>query len=345
MELHKRLGDSEKHSVVNQSILEKLINQLRDYEDETELLRAASHIPQELVNYDSLAIVTIAKGGIGRGEHYSNSTNREKNHRLLDLVCRHKKIICANRSIQVSPGEGQNQNSFLSVPFNVLGLEAGSFNLLSIPGDSFTASQIQAIEEISAVVSRELERIRLRDRYFAENHSQGATSWKHFQLQANIALEETFRNKIPASLVKIEFRNIDDVEKHLGTHSTLVLLEKVTRLIEQVKRQHAIACRLYSNRILVLTAKSDVADFINRFRKLTQKISWSDLGLDGSNQQRNNCCLPGNMLLEGVIISSAHSPADGKTLSELCAKLNHWTTDINPNQENTEDNINARVWS
>ncbi len=201
-----------------------MFDRLNAYEDEGSLLHAVAEIPSEVVKRDAFVVVTTADWGVGPGKFYSSVSENRIGHRLLDMVCRHKKIISPDRSVHALPVDDIKQRSFLSIPIHVLGREAGSLNLLSRPREAFTASQIAALEAIAKVVGRQLERLRLREKYAATPEGQGLLSWKHFSVHAKNLFADAEAQKAPLTLLRLNFSNLVSIEEYIGTEGAASLM-------------------------------------------------------------------------------------------------------------------------
>jgi len=130
LKLYQQIEEAPGTSKVSRPLLDTLLDNLRNCKSEKELMTLASDLPQNLISRDALAIVTEAEQGIGSARYYSVD-DQQKEHRLLDLVSKHKKVLFKDRSVHAMPADDMKQRSFLSIPFNALGKEAGAFNLLS----------------------------------------------------------------------------------------------------------------------------------------------------------------------------------------------------------------------
>lgn len=297
-------------------LLDQIIERLRQYEDEAALLNAVAELPVELVKRDALVVVTTAEWGVGQGKFYSTSTEARVGHRLLEMVCKHKKIICAERSVHALPVDDIKQRSFLSIPFHVLGHEAGSFNLLSRPHEAFNASQIAAMERIAKVVGRELERIRLREKHGGSYASGTLLSWKHFSVNAKTVLAEAKAQRTPMSFLRLNFRNLLEIEEFAGVEATVLLLGQLVRLVEQTVRPPALACTVYGSQIMILSESSEAERLVLRLRRLIERINTSDY----IKEMRNSGVKLGALLNRGLEVVSVRFPADGASVAELAAK-------------------------
>jgi len=250
IELHQRIDNLPNTLRVNFSDLDQTLETLRACKKEEDLMEKAAHLPRDIIDYESIVIVSSSANGIGDGRYFS-STNNQTEHRLLELVCKQKKIICSDRSVHALPTDDLKQRSFLSIPFKSLDREAGSINLLSQPQQGFDASEISAAEKIAAVLGAELERIRLRQFAKWKTEPAGFFRWEDFRLIANSQIKKTYENNQSLSLARISFNNLGNVEIKAGSTGTLETLKKIERLLEQIKKDHNPATKIHSSSFLV----------------------------------------------------------------------------------------------
>src|SRR5262249_48378202 len=136
--IHTELGTSgEAHTPHDEEVLRLTLDNIRAQTSEQTLFSAACDLPEELVRREALVVLALNEGGVGEGVFYSKASQTSSGNRLLDIVCKHKRIICGDRSVHALPTDDSKQRSFLSVPFHVLDKEAGSFNILSVPQTPF----------------------------------------------------------------------------------------------------------------------------------------------------------------------------------------------------------------
>jgi len=259
-------------------------------------------------------------GAINQGAGSKNlAPSADLGQRLLDLVYRQKKILCGERTVHALPTEDK-QRSFLSVPFQVLGQEAGSINLLSKPLQSFELSHILALEELVQEISRELERIRLRQRFASSVETTDILSWQQFSLKAPILLDENRQQRIAMTLLRFTLKNLLEIENQLGVAGTAQVLQKVMRLIEQVKRSPAVACYLYGFQILVLMETNEVERTIRRLKNLIERMTVDDLAIEARSSVSQGGKNLGRLILQGLEINSASYPKDGEKIDDLVTK-------------------------
>lgn len=299
-----------------EDILTKTLENLWDIDDEPGLLKFSANLPRELVKRDALVVMTTAEGGVGEGNFYSSSTESRIEHRLLELVCKHKKVICGRRSVHALPVDDIKQRSFLSVPFHALGREAGSLNLLSKPYDAFSAGEIGALERIAKVVGQCLERIRLRDSLASSSETTGLLSWKHFILQGKLQLADAKTRRTPMSLIRLSLKNTMEIEKFAGPEIAASLMARMMRLVDQVARPPSISCYLYGFQILILSETSEADKIVMRFRRLVERISSTDFIKDTGQPSVKL----GTLISQGLEVTSASCPRNGSTINELAAK-------------------------
>jgi GAF domain-containing protein len=323
----------------DENLLDAVIEGFREHEDESGLLNAVAELPPELVKRDALVVVTTAEWGVGQGKFYSTSTEARVGHRLLEMVCKHKKIICAERSVHALPVDDIKQRSFLSIPFHVLGREAGSFNLLSRPHEAFNASQIAAMEKIAKVVGHELERIRLREKHSGSYGNGTLLSWKHFSINAKALLAEAKAQRASMSFLRLNFKNLMEIEEFAGVEATVSLLNQLVRLVEQTVRPPALACTVYGSQIVILSESSEAERLVLRLRRLIERINTSDY----IKELRNSGVKLGSLLNRGLEVASVRYPIDGTSVTELAAK-SRATLETSTDKQVVGEIANAGNW-
>lgn len=347
--------------------LESFIEHLRGVSSERELLAEAAEIPAAVVDRDALVVITIADGQTPASAFYSTANQVRVGHRLLELVCRHKRIICSERTVQTSgtSTDGDKERSFLSIPFHVGKKEAGSINLLSSVFESFSASEIAALERVAKVIGKELELFRLREKLSSPDLSEGLMSWEHFvetskQLLSNTSNLKRGDSKRGASLIRIVPDNIGELEDFLGVEGTRVALAKLARLVEQVKGSNAIAAQLYGQEFLILAERGEGERILSRFERLLERlaiedgVSSSGIGVGSSSVKSANSFSPSrtyspshtglskaapvkvtSLISRGLSKALVSTPHDGETLEELLSKTNRLLDEereVNPSE-------------
>lgn len=337
--LNHRLEEQKQEPAFNHSKLQEVLDKLRNCDTEDELLSLVAKIPADLIERDALVVMSTAQGGVGKGVFYSVSPHSGIEHRLLELVCRHKKVLCAERSVHALPSNDMQQRSFLSIPFHAMGREAGSLNLLSKPHQSFSGALISTLESIATVVGRELERVRLRERFVSSAETNGILSWNNFAIRANALLGDAKSNRVPLSLVRFSINNLQEIEDLAGVEVALGVTQKVMRLVEQVKRASAIACYLYGSQILLLTESAQAERTVVRLEGLIKRLTSGDISARAAQVPRL-----GSIIAEGVTAVIAESPRDGETLAELTSKTAR-NLELQLRHKSTEARAHAGNWS
>ena len=305
----------------NPDIMMEFIEDLRRQRREEDLFNLASRIPKEIATYEALVVVNTSERGVGIGGFYSVSNDEQLNHKLLESICRHKKVLCSQKNVLIlSQNDKDSQMAFLSIPFHAMDKEAGSLNLTSPKGDEFSENEIAGLEAIARVIGQVLENIRLKERLIGHNNFP-TLSWKIFFAQTELLLQQRQKTKQHLSLMRIEFNNLGYIEAEFGILPTLSLLEKAARLAEQVKRQNSVICRIYESKLYVLTDASEVPSFANRFCKMVEKLYLTD---KTSAVTKPQC----DMLLNGLSILSATAPVDGNSLEELISKIHSLSNEL-----------------
>ena len=314
LELHRKIPSASSNETSDRGELQCCIDRIREQPSEQHLFNLACDLPDTIVNRDALVVLALNEGGVGEGVFYSKANQSNTGNRLLDIVCKHKRIICGDRSVHALPTDDAKKRSFLSIPFHVLGKEAGSFNLLSLPNTPFEPAELTALEEIAKVFGRELERVRLIANVSLQSNQLGIASWDNFVIQAKLILREARNRKLSVSLLRLRFDLVREIETLAGISPAQRFLEHAIRLVHQVKRNDAIACAVYGPEIFILTASSEVDNTARRFLTLLEKAAPTTI------ETPNAAINWGKLIHEGVAIRVAHFPEDGTTITELAAK-------------------------
>ncbi len=304
-----------KTRVVSNDSIDLALNTLRQFSSEDALLSAAAKLPADLISRDALVVMTTQEGGVGAGKFYTSSAEERIGHRLLDLVCRHKKILCKERSVHALPVDDIKHRSFLSIPFHVLEKEAGSLNLLSQPSQDFSTTEIIALEKVAVVLGRELEHIRLRETAARQTDLNGHLSWKHFLIRGKVRLAEAEQRGLNLRLYRLEFSNLNEVEEYGGVDVASAALNKILRLVDQIARPPAISCCVYGTAIVILCEQNEGERIMHRLQRLIERIGINDFLPD----ERNPSIKIGDLLLKGLKIGAANFPEDVNTIPLLCA--------------------------
>jgi len=294
-------GTTPGEKVVSKTLLETILETLRAQEDERALLSAASDLPTDLIERESLVVLCLSENGTGESTFFTKTPENKSNNRLLELVCRHKRLISRERSVQSINGDNLGR-SFLSVPFRVLGHEAGSLNLLSKPGESFSFDQIQSLEKVATVIGHELERIRLAS---ICSRQTSIVDWKSFELRANLAL----KSREPLALLRFTITNLEDLEANFGAQVVIGLVQKFGRLLEQLRGTEGLLCALHGNHYLLLTREDEKGRIVKRTEALLQKLSEQGVSMEALR-----------MFSGGLSISAATPGAGTHEINALAKK-------------------------
>ncbi|MDD2943475.1 MAG: GAF domain-containing protein [bacterium] len=324
IEMEEALQTKKTLRQLDENLLRDIKDAMRQQETEQALLEFSAKLPQELVRRDSLIVITTAESGVGEGQYFTIEAEGHLEHRLLDLVYKHKKVICGERTVHVLPTNNITERSFLSVPFHVLGKEAGSFNLLNKPQASFEASEIAALESIARTLGRELEHIRLRDRMSDSEEREAQLSWKHFSALSRSYMEEAREAKISVSALRVQFSNLGEIEARLGINASVELDRKVRRLISQVKGHGAIACSIFGSQHLVFLHSHEVDRVAMRLQTMIKRIKPAELCHISTVSSTELT----DLLISGMKISVADSSSASATPEELIAATNSSTPEV-----------------
>ena len=311
-ELRKPRGNEvlEKKSV---SALDTLLETLRSKKHEQALLQAACDISEEIISRDAFAIVSVPDGGIGEGSLYTLDKVSHVQHRLFDLVQKHKKVICRDRSVHVLPSNELADRSFLSVPFCILDEEAGSFNFLARSGQAFNAKEISAIEAVASVVGERLEHIRLREQTNAEQSFSRALSSRMFLTRARTLIGNKGTNSTALSVVRIFVEDVYELEKHFGFQQVCSAMDRLSRLIEQSIGREAICCRSYDCSYVILLPKQSVNRVLVRIKNLCKK-TFSEIDTEKTSYSEADF---GQMLADKLRFSSVGQAENADDVEDL----------------------------
>lgn len=113
------------------------------------------------------------------------------------------------------------------------------------------------------------------------------------------------------------------------------VLQKLLRLVDQVKHRTSIACHVYGFHLLLLTDTDEAQRTTNRFCKLVERLSFGDKVSPGLRLNER--------LFKSLKIVSAATPHDGDTLEELAAKTLRLLE--GPVEKKLEVTANVRNWA
>ena len=285
-----------------------VLDKLRSMQTEQDLLSFAAALPQEVVERDALVSVTTAEGGVGAGRFYPASVPNEIQHRLIQTVCSRKKVINGNRSVHALPVDDLKQRSFLSIPFRVLGTEAGSLNLLSRPREAFDSTTIRALEKIADVVGSQLEAIRLRERAMTNTDADSMLTWKQFVVKAQSRFAEARKSTNQLAALRLSFQGLGAVERLAGIDVAAEISARLARLLAQTVRSPAMSCVLYGTEFFVLCESAEAESLLARFDRLLARVC---------NEDFKDKPEIGSVLRHSLLVSSALFPNDGSSVVEL----------------------------
>ncbi len=330
--LHRQLSRYDRSYRVsgNSELMSGFLEHLRGQRSEQDLLLQAAEVPPAVVERDALVVITVADGVSPPSAFYSSTNQVRVGHRLLELVCRHKRVLCADRSVQTTGSSaGITDRSFLSIPFHIRKREAGSINLLSRATETFTTAEIAALEGVAKVVGKELELFRLRSRLTTPESVSGLMSWDQFSSAAKVMLEHSAEHKHACALIRLVPENLGELEDFLGVAGTRKALEKLSRLVEQVNGSAGVAGMLYGHEIFVLSERKEGERILGRLQRLLERFSLDDgpaaVGTAApvsSLGSRNSAVKISNLINRGLAKVIVSTPKDGDTLDELVAKSN-----------------------
>ncbi len=372
----------------------KFLDHLRSQPSEARLLAEAANLPQDFVERDALVIVSVppsewkpatgtsalssgnsiggnsssahsGMGNVGAGVFPSPTNQPRVSNRLMELVCRHKRVLCGDRNVQALTQEEKLQRSFLSIPFRVTNREAGSLNLLSPAFGSFTANEIGILERVAEVLGRELELHRLRERHVSVQESAGLLPWRVFSQQASHRFQINQQKKVPSSLIRVRIACLPMLEDCLGVEAAHEAYHQLLRLVEQVKGSGNLGCYLVGTDCLLFVDGLETERMLTRFKHLLSRleIGKTDASAQsvkgakvntvnsvfGNSVSGNSVSMTklGEELKRGIFVASVSSPRDGETFDVLVGKslrMMERTFGAVEKKANGEDFSNAVCW-
>ena len=320
-----------------QEELGKFLEYLRNIPGEENLLNEAATLSQDLVERDALVIITSAQGISNEGLSFTNAsfpgnaparrslgagifaspTNQPRvSNRLMELVCRHKRVLCGERNVHALTNEEKLQRSFISIPFRVMNREAGSINVLSPAFGSFSANEVSVLEKLAETLGREVELRRLRERCVSIQESTGLLPWKTFAAQAQARISENLAARRPCHLLRVRIAHLPLIEDRLGTERAQDLYQQILRLIDQVKGSGNIGAYLAGTDCLALLEGADAERIVQRLRLLLER-------LEVPGKVGGSALVSGKFsdeLKKGFFTALVAAPKDGETLEQLASK-------------------------
>ena len=319
------------HSSSNSSLaaqyeleVKSFIASLDDCRTESELFARVLKLPHEIAPRDALVVVTAADSIGGEPRTLSApGNNLARAHRLLELVCRHRPVICPDRPVQVENKEGGAGCTFLSVPFKVLHTEAGSINLLSQPGLPFSGQHTAALEHICRAVGRQVEALRLKARVAKPDELDGVLTWENFRARAAAAFSGSRSSRSALTIWRLDLSDTSELEALFD----LTLVDNVRTKVLRALVQSVSSCGFVGvaagNQALVVCESKKLERSRLCFHKLMEQYCIDDNRRDNINGR--SLSLNGkvtskplhSLVLAGIRENIVSPPKDGDSFEEL----------------------------
>ena len=315
-ELFNRAGNFQQSKVVEvqQERLNTYLDTLRNCTEEDELLKKVQNLPQDIVESDAVVVAVSSERGMGHASFYPATPSNDVEHRLTQIVCKHKKLRTHTKSVHSLPLDDSQQRSFLSIPIRMLDTEIGSLNLLSQPHAAFTSETIGTLETLTKEIGSMLERVRLRRQALSQNSSSSLLSWTLFKERAEANLQEASRERRSLELLRISFGDLAKVlEQEAGIEVSLASTKRLARLIEQVAVPNALCGKLYGQEYLLLTNAKESSGLVSRLQRLLARLSYADVTRAPLKTSTNL----GELLTKNMRVSASAYPKDAKNISAL----------------------------
>ena len=314
LELHSKVSPEVKAKISEKS-KDSIIEELSKFQDEQSLMEFVAKLPEKEIKREALVILTTASDSCGSSAVYTTN-NSQFDQRLFQLVCRQNKIVYSEQEGNDNLNYDDNR-SFLSIPIQALGKDAGSINFLSKDGQAFCGDQVARVENIAKELGKCLERLRLLERFKnSENADSSKLSWPEFTKRAELELKAAHKDKTSLTLVRVAQNNLAEIESLCGIDVANASRVRVKRLLEQVTRQNGLVTSLYGSQTLILGESNDMKRIVLRFRNLVSRLNMADLSLE---EERPEIKI-GKLIMDGISFTSSNFPSDGHNISDLCSR-------------------------
>lgn len=301
--LVNKLDNTNKDSQPPLATLSTWLQNLQRTEKEEDLLSIAIQMPCYIPKRDGLAVVLASELGVGSCVFRTKCKSNSIESKLLDLVFRHKRIVYTERLVHLVAQDDTRDRSFLSVALTSLGEEIGSINLLSESNESFSVHDIEILEHAAKVISDKLEHLRLRERFSVASEISGFLPPRFFLAKSSIVIKESKDRKVRLSLLRISVIGVHELEKLLGFVSLEKGINRLLRLINQVRCSSSIACRISDTSVILLTESIQAKRIAPRLRSLMAKANVAtSMGSDMSHDAQTKTIE--NTIEVGVMLSS-----------------------------------------
>lgn len=315
-ELFNSAGSSQENKATERQHekLASFMDELRGCLSEQELLNQVQKLPQNIVESDAVSVVVSSQRGMGHASFYPSIATNDVEHRLMQIVCKHKKLRAHGKSVHSLPLDDKQQRSFLSIPIRMLDTEVGSLNLLSQPKAAFTSETIGLLETLAKEIGSIVERLRLRDAALSQNSSSTMLSWPQFRERAEANLQEASRERRGLELLRISFGELGSIlEQEVGITAALASLKRLGRLVEQVAVPHALCSKLYSHEFLLLVDAKESSAVVGRLQRLIQRLSFGDVTREPLSTSKKL----GELLNSQMRVSASQYPKEARAITEL----------------------------
>jgi GAF domain-containing protein len=309
-------SDVTKQTERRQEFLATFLEQLRQSQDEAVLLQSLQQLPATLVETDAVIVVSASHSDLGDATFYPKAARNDVEHRLMQIVCKHKRLKTHGKSVHALPLDDKQKRSFLSIPIRYLDREVGSLNLLSQPQAAFTSEAIAMLESLAKDVGVMLERIRLREAALSQNSSVTLLPWATFKEKAEAHLNAATREKRRLELLRISFVGlVEDLEHEAGIEVGLAVMQRLGRLIDQVGTPLALTGSIQLHEFVLLVDVKESAPIVGRFQRLLQRLNFSDITREPLATKTKLA----DLLTKSMRVSAAEFPKEGSTVAHLLA--------------------------
>lgn len=234
------------------------------------LLTIASDVPQSVIEHRCAVIVANAELlGKTEAKLYGFNEQSVESNKLLNIICKRKKGLSVERTVTVLPTADITSDPFVSLPIKVLGVEAGSINILACSGEEIYASEVVKLERYAKAVGQKLEAIKLKDLSTkVKSNSNLFGTWKQFESDAaeQLCLEERI-----LVLTNIEIETLVEIEKRFGLDVATTIEDKLVSLASQLARESYLLTRGTRNSIYLVCPTDEIDSYVMRLQALLKR--------------------------------------------------------------------------
>ncbi len=258
---------------------DSFVSSLSKANSEEDLLSLLQELPEELLSRDAFLSLIISHEGYGDPRFYCQASDRRMEQHLLDISCKQKRVSIKEKSIHPLPSEDIRARTYLSVPLFSFEREIGCLNILSKPFKAFSPKDIEVLEILGKVTSRELERIRAKSLSNTRQIGPCMLPWNNFLKKASIFIEHNKNQEL--GFLRLGFKELLKLESSLGIQTASNAHEQLLRFVQQLSTHPLFVSAPYGSSIFVFGDNRLLDALLKRVLSILSKIDSSSLTLPG----------------------------------------------------------------